>query len=34
MGIGLAIVKKITEHYHMQIKYEYQEGIHRIRLGF
>ena len=34
MGIGLSIVKKITEHYHMQIRYEYQDGVHRIRLGF
>ncbi len=34
MGIGLAIVKKITENYHMDIIYEYQEGVHRITVGF
>ena len=34
MGIGLAIVKKITEHYHMKISYEYQDGVHRIMVGF
>ncbi len=34
MGIGLAIVKKITEHYHMDIIYKYQEGVHRITVGF
>jgi signal transduction histidine kinase len=34
MGIGLAIVKKIIEHYHMSIGYDYREGIHRIDVGF
>ncbi len=34
MGIGLAIVKKITEHYHMEIQYDYQDGVHRITVSF
>lgn len=34
MGIGLAIVKKIIEHYHMEIQYDYQDGVHRIIVSF
>jgi len=34
MGIGLAIVKKIIEHYHMKISYDYQDGVHRITVVF
>ncbi len=34
MGIGLAIVKKIIEHYNMHIRYEYHEGIHKIKIRF
>ncbi len=34
MGIGLAIVKKITEHYQMKISYEYRDGIHKITVVF
>ena len=34
MGIGLAIVKKIIEHYHMNISYNYQDNIHRITVDF
>ncbi len=34
MGIGLAIVKKITEHYNWTIRYDYKEKTHRIRIAF
>ncbi len=34
MGIGLAIVKKITEHYQMKISYEYRDEIHKITVVF
>jgi signal transduction histidine kinase len=34
MGIGLAIVKKITEHYGFHIRYDYQEGSHKIEITF
>ena len=34
MGIGLAIVKKIIEHYHMKINYDYQDSVHRITVSF
>ena len=34
MGIGLAIVKKIIEHYHMKINYDYQDNVHRITVSF
>jgi len=34
MGIGLAIVQKIVRHYHMAIRYDYQEGVHQIEIDF
>ncbi len=34
MGIGLAIVKKITEHYGFRIRYDYMEGVHKIDIDF
>lgn len=34
MGIGLSIVRKITEHYGMNIQYSYQNQEHKITLEF
>jgi len=34
MGIGLAIVKKIVEHYHWSVHYRFNEEIHRITVHF
>jgi len=34
VGLGLSIVRKITETYQMQIKYLYADGIHTILLSF
>jgi signal transduction histidine kinase len=34
MGIGLAIVQKIVQHYKMEIRYNYNEGIHQIEIVF
>ena len=34
MGIGLAIVKKITDYYHWRIRYQYGEGVHKMEIDF
>ncbi|MBN2616633.1 MAG: HAMP domain-containing histidine kinase [Bacteroidales bacterium] len=34
MGIGLSIVRKITEHYGMSVRYDYQDQQHKITVGF
>jgi len=34
LGLGLSIVKEITELFHMKIKYRYSENLHRIHLIF
>ncbi|UBM61960.1 HAMP domain-containing histidine kinase [Candidatus Sulfidibacterium hydrothermale] len=34
MGIGLAIVKKIIEHYHWSIQYHFKDEVHRIVVNF
>ncbi|RZK46629.1 MAG: HAMP domain-containing histidine kinase, partial [Hymenobacter sp.] len=34
IGIGLAIVKRISELYGHRVSYDYAEGWHRVRIGF
>jgi signal transduction histidine kinase len=34
IGIGLAIVKRISELYGHRVSYEYADGWHRLRLTF
>lgn len=34
MGIGLSIVRKITQHYNMGIRYEYENKQHQITVAF
>ena len=34
MGIGLAIVQKIVRHYHLDIRYDYSDGVHQIEIDF
>jgi len=34
MGIGLAIVKKITDYYNWRIRYQYREGVHKMEIDF
>jgi signal transduction histidine kinase len=34
VGLGLSIVKKITENYRMTINYSYSENIHKMRIKY
>jgi len=34
MGIGLAIARKITQHYHMTIQYKYRDHEHQLIVSF
>lgn len=34
VGLGLAIVRKIAQLYHMQVNYQYADGIHTLQVSF
>lgn len=34
VGLGLSIVKKITDHFGMSVTYKYSEGIHELNLRY